>query len=93
MAITPQEAGQLTEAALRQAETLEKEIDDYLRETFVAGMSNITFSFDKSILEIQQVLPGVTNAIVRRYQEAGWEVSLESDQKEGISYFRLKPKT
>ncbi|MDD5192559.1 MAG: hypothetical protein PHH54_00695 [Candidatus Nanoarchaeia archaeon] len=80
MVITPQEAKALTKADKALLKGLEKRIDQALLE------GENTFDINE--------YPGekVVQEITHIYEKAGWEVSYESDQREGnyLSFKEMK---
>lgn len=88
MAITPQQAMQLTEADKAKVKTLEREIDKaILGSNELTRHGRVTFPAPK------ELYPGarIYREIEKLYQKAGWKVEYHSDQRDG-DWLTLRPK-
>jgi len=80
MAITPDEAYKIDDADKQEITRLTTSIDKYIKDCVRSGrpiwVSGDSFGDDKIIRD----------AIVSAYQAAGWDVTYQSDQRDGSAY-------
>lgn len=84
MAITPQEAAQLTDGELINIETAEQQIDQGAREGAKWGTDRIIVGVGVPVTR------RVRQELTRRYTEAGWAVTWHDSQLDGVS-IELRP--
>ncbi|PIQ92718.1 MAG: hypothetical protein COV69_01600 [Parcubacteria group bacterium CG11_big_fil_rev_8_21_14_0_20_39_14] len=85
MAIKKEEAGKFTEQQLAEVRSLEQKIDEIITEEYFPG------DFSENIIVELDWLPDlrVVKEVIRLFEEAGWEISLEHGQREGGYWFSL----
>lgn len=83
MAITPQEAAQLTDGELINIEAAEQQIDQAAREGAKWGTDRISIGVDVPVTH------RVRQELTRRYTEAGWSVTWHDSQGDGM-YIELR---
>ena len=85
MAIKKEEAGKFTEQQLAEVRSLEQKIDEIITEEYFPG------DFSENIIVELDWLPDlrVVKEVIRLFEEAGWEISLEHGQRAGGYWFSL----
>lgn len=81
MAISPQDAGQLSPEELSAAQSLEEEIDDAMRTYYVPQADPIMVHINRHLST------RITDYVLRRYRALGWTVADRNSNERGTKHW------
>jgi hypothetical protein len=89
MALTPEQAGQLTPGNFDKVSEIEKDLDAKLLEAFNIALGRYDYAFLKK--DAAKVSLKVIFELQRRYELAGWQVNLVRDGEECTGLVLIAP--